>query len=102
MGEAVPLAPGRNHAPLSVPDWETRQRKAAVFPIRRANAIREIGRISVRYGWEAEIDQALMEAGVPAVKYLDADRLEELLVRLHTLVDCLQTPCDPPDAPPAR
>lgn len=102
MGEAVPLAPVRDHAPLSGAELDANHRKAAVFPIRRANALREISWLSRRYGWEDEIDRALALAGVPAVKYLDADALEALLAKLHALVDCLQTPCDLPDAPPAR
>ena len=51
---------------------------------------------------EDEIERALDEAGAPALKYLEPGRLESLLDRLRALEDCIQTPCDPPDAPPAR
>ena len=102
MEEAVPLAPVRDHAPLTGAEMDARRRNAAIFPIRRANSLREISRLSRWYGWEGEIDQALARAGVLALKYLDADDLEALLGRLHVLVDALHAGCDLADAPPAR
>ena len=76
--------------------------RAAAYPIRWANLIRQVRRLAKRYGWEEEVEQALERAGAPALKYLEPHQLEQLLERLQALEDCIQTPCDPPDAPPAR
>lgn len=82
--------------------FEQQARAAATFPFRWHTALRQVRRIVKRYGWEDEIERALDESGAPALKYLDPHRLEMLLERLRALEDCIQTPCDPPDAPPAR
>lgn len=82
--------------------FEQQARAAASFPFRWNMALREVRRIAKRHGWEDEIDQALAAAGVPALKFMEPGQLERLLERLRLLEDVLYTPCDPPDAPPAR
>lgn len=89
-------------APPPIQTFEQQARAAASFPFRLHTARRQIRRLAQRYGWDDEVDRALEAAGAPALKYLDPDRLEALLSRLRALEDCLHTPCDPPDAPPAR
>lgn len=75
---------------------------AIAVHLRRARAKIEIQDIAARYGWQREVDRALEHQGVPALKYLGADQLDQVLARLRRLEDCLHTPCDPPDSPPAR
>lgn len=82
--------------------FEARSRLASSYPYRRHQAIREINRLSDRWGWRREVDYVLAETGANGLKSLDADQLEALLARLRAFEDALQTAADPPDCPPAR
>lgn len=70
--------------------------------LRRARVRGEILDLAARYGWHREVERAVARQGVPSLKYLGGDQLDQVLERLHVLEQCLQTPCDPPDSPPAR
>ncbi|HZF99245.1 MAG TPA: hypothetical protein VEY92_13620 [Pseudoxanthomonas sp.] len=89
-------------APPPEQSFEQQARPAAAYPFRWNTALQEVRRIARRHGWEDEINQALAETGVPALKYMEAGQLERLLERMRALQDALYTPCDPPDSPPAR
>jgi len=94
LQDAVP----RNH-------WETRlSDPAPAMPVhlRRARARYEIQDLAARYGWQREVERDLFRLGAPSLKYLSQEQLDQVLVRLRGLEDCLQNTCDPPDGPPAR
>lgn len=85
--------------------WETRLSDpvpAMPVHLRRARARYEIQDLAARYGWQREVERDLFRLGVPSLKYLSQDQLDQVLVRLQGLEDCLQNICDPPDGPPAR
>lgn len=85
--------------------WETRLSDpvpAMPVHLRRARARYEIQDLAARYGWQREIERDLLRLGVPSLKYLSQEQLDQVLVRLKGLEDCLQNICDPPDGPPAR
>lgn len=86
------------------PHWIERNLEAPVIPVytRRAWAKIEIQDLVARYGWQREVDRAVARQGVPSLKYLSPDQLDQVLAQLRSLEECLQTPCDPPDSPPAR
>lgn len=102
LAESVPMiVAGDSSLKLTRP-FSVQRRLAASFPSRRRFCLLEISRLVEHYGWQREVDHALMHSGVAAVKNLDADQLEQLLARLQRLVDSIQAACDPVDAPPAR
>ncbi len=92
MGDAIPRHPRheRNLEPVTAAH------------LRRARTRFEIRDIATRYGWQGEVERALMRFEAPSLKYLGSDQLDQVLAQLRTLEECLQTPCDPPDSPPAR
>lgn len=70
--------------------------------LRRARVRYEIQDIVARYGWQREIDRDLLRIGVPSLKYLCQEQLDQVLARLRRLEDSLHSICDSQDAPPAR
>lgn len=85
--------------------WETRLSDpvpAMPVHLRRARASYEIQDLATRYGWQREVERDLLRLGVPSLKYLSQEQLDQLLVRLRGLEDCLHSTCDPSDGPPAR
>lgn len=92
LGDAIPRHP-RN-------EWTLEPATAA--HLRRARTRFEIRDIATRYGWQGVVERALVRFDVPSLKYLGGDQLDQVLAQLRSLEECLQTPCDPPDSPPAR
>ncbi len=68
----------------------------------RARTIREITRISMRYGWWGAVEAALDKAMVPTLRHLETGQLEALAEHLQSLVENAMTACDLPDDLPAR
>lgn len=68
----------------------------------RARVMREILRISMRYGWCSVVEEALDRARAPALRHLDAAQLMALSDELKNLIDCAMTACDLADDLPAR
>lgn len=68
----------------------------------RARVIREITRISMRYGWWSAVEAALDKAMAPSLRHLETGQLEALAEHLHNLVESAMTLCDLPDDLPAR
>lgn len=102
LAESVPLIVAGDLALRAARPHSNQRRMAASFPTRRRFTLLEIDRLAKHYGWRGEIEYSLMQAGVQALKNLDAEQLEALLSRLQALEDSIQTACDPADAPPAR
>jgi len=68
----------------------------------RARIMREILRISMRYGWTSVVEVALDKARAPALRHLDTPQLIALSDQLRNFVDCAMTACDLADDLPAR
>ena len=67
-----------------------------------ARALREISRISMRYGWWSAVEVALDRARVPSLRHLETTQLEALAEHLQGLVENAMTACDLADDLPAR
>lgn len=63
---------------------------------------RRIRLLAARYGWEQEIERALLDSGMAGLKHMDRAHLESLLLKLRQLENAVQNACDPPEGPPAR
>lgn len=92
LGDAIPRHP-RNERTLE---------PVTAAHHRRARARFEIRDIATRYGWQGEVERALVRFEAPSLKYLGIDQLDQVLAQLRSLEECLHTPCDPADSPPAR
>ncbi|WP_164272969.1 hypothetical protein [Stenotrophomonas sp. B1-1] len=68
----------------------------------RARMMREILRISMRYGWCSVVEEALDRARAPALRHLETAQLAALSDELKSLIDCAMTACDLTDDLPAR
>lgn len=68
----------------------------------RRRTMREIRRISDRYGWGVVVETALDQLRVPALRHLDDSQLQALASFLHRTVDNAMTVCDLEDDLPAR
>ncbi len=68
----------------------------------RRRTMREIRRISDRYGWGVVVENALDQLRVPALRHLDDQQLQALASFLHRTVDNAMTVCDLEDDLPAR
>lgn len=69
---------------------------------RRSRAIRRISEIVNGRGWQIEVLRALDRHGASYVSDLPDEAVDTLCARLEYFEDCVQTCCDPDDAPPAR
>ncbi len=69
---------------------------------RRARAIRRIAEIANSRGWQLEITRTLDRHEAAYVDDLPEDAVLALRDRMEYFEDCVQTACDPDDAPPAR
>ena len=68
----------------------------------RARNIRRIAEISQSRGWQLEVVRALDRHDVSYIEDLSDEAIASLRDRMEYLEDCVQTCCDPDDAPPAR
>lgn len=68
----------------------------------RARAIRRIAEIANGRGWQLEVTRTLDRHAASYMDDLPEDAVIALRDRMEYFEDCVQTACDPDDAPPAR
>jgi hypothetical protein len=93
MAAAIPPAP-----PASANDsWMPK-----IAQTGRARALRRIQEIAQSRGWQLEVLRALDRHEVTHIDDLEDEAVFQLRDRMEYFEDCVQTCCDPDDAPPAR
>ena len=68
----------------------------------RARALRRVQEIAQQRGWQLEVLRALDRNEASHIDDLQDHAVFALRDRMEYLEDCVQTCCDPDDAPPAR
>lgn len=68
----------------------------------RARALRRVQEIAQQRGWQVEVIRALDRNEVTHIDDLSDAAVFALRDRMEYYEDCVQTCCDPDDAPPAR
>lgn len=84
---------------------EAAQGRAPVLEVgrdQRGRSVREIRRISDRYGWSTAVETALDHLAVPTLRHLDDAQLEALSDYMRRSVDNAMAACDLEDDLPAR
>lgn len=94
MAAAMPPAPPR---PTEGDCW-----MAPVDQSPRARALRRVQEIVTMRGWQVEVTRTLDRNEVSHVDDLPEEAVFALRDRMEYFEDCVQTCCDPDDAPPAR
>jgi hypothetical protein len=75
---------------------------AALEQTPRARAIRRIEEIAESRGWQREVTRTLDRHEAAYLCDLEDEVVLALRDRMEYFEDCVQTCCDPDDAPPAR
>lgn len=68
----------------------------------RRRSMREIRRISDRYGWSIAVETALDQLRAPSLRHLEDGQLQALSDYMRRAVDNAMTACDLEDDLPAR
>ena len=98
---AIELASAIPPAPLQETD-DLASTLPAVLQSPRARAVRRIAEIAAARGWQIEVTRTLDKYQASYVDDLPEAAVFELRDRMEHFEDCVQTGCDPDDAPPAR